>query len=101
MYVTIAASISAWKTKVAGDGIGDRLGHDQWPSGLCVQPSFTVLGGFLVETHAQKICKIMDIAMKNGAPVIGLGIPAARVIQEGVASLGYATCSSATWMLPA
>ena len=52
---------------------------------------FTVLGGSLSETHAQKICKIMDMAMKVGAPVIGLNDSGGARIQEGVASLaGYA-----------
>jgi propionyl-CoA carboxylase beta chain len=52
---------------------------------------FTVFGGSLSETHAQKICKIMDMAMQNGAPVIGINDSGGARIQEGVASLaGYA-----------
>ena len=52
---------------------------------------FTVLGGSLGEVHAEKICKIMDVAMKNGAPVIGLNDSGGARIQEGVVSLaGYA-----------
>jgi len=52
---------------------------------------FTVFGGSLSETHAQKICKIMDMAVQNGAPVIGLNDSGGARIQEGVASLaGYA-----------
>lgn len=52
---------------------------------------FTVLGGSLSETNAEKICKIMDLAMKNGAPVIGLNDSGGARIQEGVRSLaGYA-----------
>ncbi|MEM0923796.1 MAG: acyl-CoA carboxylase subunit beta, partial [Pseudomonadota bacterium] len=52
---------------------------------------FTVFGGSLSETHAEKICKVMDMAMKNGAPVIGLNDSGGARIQEGVASLaGYA-----------
>jgi propionyl-CoA carboxylase beta chain len=52
---------------------------------------FTVFGGSLSETHAEKICKIMDHAMKVGAPVIGLNDSGGARIQEGVASLaGYA-----------
>ena len=52
---------------------------------------FTVLGGSLGEVHAEKICKIMDMAMKNGAPVIGLNDSGGARIQEGVVSLaGYA-----------
>ncbi len=52
---------------------------------------FTVLGGSLGEVHAEKICKIMDMAMKNGAPIIGLNDSGGARIQEGVVSLaGYA-----------
>jgi acetyl-CoA carboxylase carboxyltransferase component len=49
---------------------------------------FTVFGGSLGEAHAEKICKIMDMAMKNGAPVIGLNDSGGARIQEGVVSLG-------------
>src|SRR5690554_2256468 len=49
---------------------------------------FTVFGGSLSETHAEKICKIMDMAMKNGAPIIGLNDSGGARIQEGVTSLG-------------
>ncbi|MBL7778946.1 MAG: acyl-CoA carboxylase subunit beta [Chitinophagales bacterium] len=49
---------------------------------------FTVFGGSLSETHAEKICKIMDLALKNGAPVIGLNDSGGARIQEGVVSLG-------------
>ena len=49
---------------------------------------FTVLGGSLAEAHAEKICRIMDLAMKNGAPVIGLNDSGGARIQEGVVSLG-------------
>ena len=49
---------------------------------------FTVFGGSLSETHAEKICKIMDMAVRNGAPVIGLSDSGGARIQEGVASLG-------------
>ncbi len=49
---------------------------------------FTVFGGALSETHAEKICKVMDQAMKVGAPVIGLNDSGGARIQEGVASLG-------------
>jgi hypothetical protein len=49
---------------------------------------FTVFGGSLSETHAEKICKVMDQAMKVGAPVIGLNDSGGARIQEGVVSLG-------------
>jgi propionyl-CoA carboxylase beta chain len=52
---------------------------------------FTVMGGSLGEVHAEKICKIMDLALKNGAPIIGLNDSGGARIQEGVVSLaGYA-----------
>ncbi len=51
---------------------------------------FTVLGGSLSETFAEKVCKTMDLAMKNGAPVIGLNDSGGARIQEGIESLaGY------------
>jgi propionyl-CoA carboxylase beta chain len=49
---------------------------------------FTVLGGSLSETHAEKMCKVMDMAMRVGAPVIGLNDSGGARIQEGVDSLG-------------
>src|SRR5207245_9356418 len=49
---------------------------------------FTVFGGSLSEAHAEKICKIMDLALQNGAPVVGLNDSGGARIQEGVASLG-------------
>ena len=49
---------------------------------------FTVMGGSLAEAHAEKICKIMHMAMKNGAPIIGLNDSGGARIQEGVVSLG-------------
>src|SRR5439155_23862274 len=49
---------------------------------------FTVFGGSLSEAHAEKICKVMDLALKNGAPVIGLNDSGGARIQEGVVSLG-------------
>jgi propionyl-CoA carboxylase beta chain len=49
---------------------------------------FTVFGGSLSETHAEKICKVMDLAVQNGAPLIGLNDSGGARIQEGVASLG-------------
>ena len=66
---------------VTGHGtIGGRLVY------LYAQ-DFTVLGGSLSETMAEKICKIMDLAMKNGAPVIGLNDSGGARIQEGIESL--------------
>ncbi|MCS6885492.1 MAG: acyl-CoA carboxylase subunit beta [Acidobacteriota bacterium] len=70
---------------VAGHGLID--GRDVY----VFAQDFTVFGGSLSETNAEKICKIMDLAMKNGAPIIGLNDSGGARIQEGVASLaGYA-----------
>ncbi len=66
---------------------GDRLGHGERPDGLCLRQDFTVLGGSVSETHGAKICKIMDMAMQNGAPVIGINDSGGARIQEGVGSL--------------
>lgn len=75
-------------TKIPGDGV--VIGHGTINGRLVYvfSQDFTVFGGSLSETHAQKICKIMDMAMKNGAPVIGLNDSGGARIQEGVASLG-------------
>ncbi|KAG1648726.1 Propionyl-CoA carboxylase beta chain [Nymphon striatum] len=68
------------------------LRHERYPKRIGRPPrNFTVFGGSLSETHAQKICKIQDMAMQNGAPVIGINDSGGARIQEGVASLaGYA-----------
>ena len=57
------------------------------PGGICFSQDFTVMGGSLSETHANKICKVMDQAMKVGAPVIGINDSGGARIQEGVQSL--------------
>ena len=77
--------------KVYGDGVVTGYGKiDGRPVFLFAQ-DFTVFGGSLSEEYARKICKIMDLAMKNGCPVIGLNDSGGARIQEGVASLaGYA-----------
>ena len=76
---------------VAGDGVVTGWGTINGRQVYVYSQDFTVLGGSLSETHAQKICKIMDMAMQNGAPVIGLNDSGGARIQEGVASLaGYA-----------
>lgn len=72
------------------DGDGVVTGHglvDGRPVYVFAQ-DFTVFGGSLSETHAKKICKIMDLAVKTGAPVIGLNDSGGARIQEGVVSLG-------------
>src|SRR3954453_1731393 len=77
--------------KVPGDGVVTGSGTINGRQVYVFSQDFTVFGGSLSETHAQKICKIMDMAMQNGAPVIGLNDSGGARIQEGVASLaGYA-----------
>ncbi|MEL6948238.1 MAG: acyl-CoA carboxylase subunit beta [Pseudomonadota bacterium] len=76
------------KTKIPGDGVVTGWGTINGRLVYVYSQDFTVLGGSLSETHAAKICKIMDMAMKNGAPVIGLNDSGGARIQEGVASLG-------------
>jgi propionyl-CoA carboxylase beta chain len=72
------------------DGDGFITGYGQVHGRLVYvfAQDFTVFGGSLSETNAQKICKIMDMALKNGAPVIGLNDSGGARIQEGVLSLG-------------
>src|SRR2546423_6799079 len=77
--------------KVPGDGVVTGYGTIDGRLVFVFSQDFTVFGGSLSEAHAEKICKIMDQAMKVGAPVIGLNDSGGARIQEGVASLaGYA-----------
>jgi propionyl-CoA carboxylase beta chain len=77
--------------KVPGDGVVTGSGTISGRLVYVFAQDFTVFGGSLSERHAEKICKIMDMAMKVGAPVIGLNDSGGARIQEGVASLaGYA-----------
>ncbi|MBO9446589.1 acyl-CoA carboxylase subunit beta [Ruegeria sp. R14_0] len=79
------------KQKPAGDGVVTGWGTINGRMVYVFSQDFTVFGGSLSETHAQKICKIMDMAVQNGAPVIGINDSGGARIQEGVASLaGYA-----------
>ncbi len=79
------------KTKIVGDGVVTGQGTVNGRLVFVFSQDFTVFGGALSEAHAEKICKIMDQAMKLGAPVIGLNDSGGARIQEGVASLaGYA-----------
>jgi len=76
---------------VPGDGVVTGWGTVNGRIVFVFSQDFTVFGGSLSETHAEKICKVMDQAMKVGAPVIGLNDSGGARIQEGVASLaGYA-----------
>ena len=77
--------------KYPGDGVITGWGTVNGRQIFVFSQDFTVLGGSLSETHAQKICKVMDMAMKVGAPLVGLNDSGGARIQEGVASLaGYA-----------
>jgi propionyl-CoA carboxylase beta chain len=71
-----------------GDGVITGYGTINGRLIYLYSQDFTVMGGSLSETHAEKICKIMDLAMKNGAPIIGLNDSGGARIQEGVVSLG-------------
>jgi propionyl-CoA carboxylase beta chain len=74
--------------KVLGDGVVTGWGRIDGRLVYAFSQDFTVFGGSLSEAHAEKICKVMDLAVRNGAPVIGLNDSGGARIQEGVASLG-------------
>lgn len=76
------------KEKILGDGVITGYGKINGRLVYIFSQDFTVMGGSLAEAHAEKICKIMDLAMKNGAPIIGLNDSGGARIQEGVVSLG-------------
>ncbi len=74
--------------KFLGDGVVTGYGNIDGRWVYVFSQDFTVFGGSLSEAYAEKICKVMDLAMRNGAPVIGLNDSGGARIQEGVASLG-------------
>src|SRR6266699_839147 len=74
--------------KVLGDGVVTGWGRVEGRLIYVFSQDFTVFGGSLSEAHAEKICKVMDLAVQNGAPVVGLNDSGGARIQEGVASLG-------------
>ena len=76
------------KQKYYGDGVVTGYGTINGRLVYIFAQDFTVFGGSLSEAHAEKICKILDLAMQNGAPVIGLNDSGGARIQEGVLSLG-------------
>jgi propionyl-CoA carboxylase beta chain len=76
------------KEKYLGDGVVTGYGTVNGRLVYVFSQDFTVFGGSLSETHAEKICRIMDLAMQNGAPLIGLNDSGGARIQEGVVSLG-------------
>ncbi|GAA0538371.1 propionyl-CoA carboxylase beta chain [Rhizomicrobium palustre] len=75
------------KSRIPGDGVVTGWGTINGRLAYVFAKDFTVFGGSLSETHAQKICKIQDMALQNGAPIIGLYDAGGARIQEGVASL--------------
>jgi propionyl-CoA carboxylase beta chain len=76
------------KQKIPGDGVITGSGMIDGRLVFVYSQDFTVFGGSLSEAHAEKICKILDLALKVGAPVIGLNDSGGARIQEGVVSLG-------------
>ncbi len=74
--------------KYLGDGVVTGQGRIAGRPVVVFAQDFTVFGGSLSEAHAEKICKVMDLAMKAGCPIIGLNDSGGARIQEGVASLG-------------
>ena len=89
MFVTHRATeFGLDREKYLGDGVVTGYGTIEGRPVYVFSQDFTVFGGSLSETHAEKICRIMDLAMQNGYPVIGLNDSGGARIQEGVASLG-------------
>ncbi len=76
------------RTRIPGDGVVTGYGTVGGRTIFVFSQDFTVFGGSLSETHARKICKVMDMALKSGRPVIGLNDSGGARIQEGVVSLG-------------
>jgi len=74
--------------KIPGDGVVTGYGKINGKLVYVFSQDFTVFGGSLSEAHAEKICKVMDHAVRNGAPLIGLNDSGGARIQEGVVSLG-------------
>src|SRR6266403_2259247 len=83
-----SADFGMAEQKIPGDGVVTGYGMINGRLVFVFSQDFTVFGGALSEAHAEKICKVMDQAMKVGAPVIGLNDSGGARIQEGVASLG-------------
>ncbi len=86
-FVTSRTSADG-ETPIYGDGVVTGHGRIDGRIVYVFSQDFTVFGGSLSESHAAKICKVMDLALKNGAPVIGLNDSGGARIQEGVVSLG-------------
>jgi propionyl-CoA carboxylase beta chain len=89
MFVTHrSTNFGLENNKPLGDGVVTGYGNINGRLTYVFAQDFTVMGGSLAEAHAEKIVKIMDMAMKNGAPLIGLNDSGGARIQEGVVSLG-------------
>lgn len=89
MFVTHRASdFGLDEQKILGDGVVTGYGKIDGRLVYVFSQDFTVFGGSMSEANAEKICKVMDLAMRNGAPVIGLNDGGGARIQEGVVSLG-------------
>ena len=89
VFVTQRTSgFGADKQTFYGDGVVTGYGTINGRLVYVFSQDFTVFGGSLGEAHAEKICRLMDLAMKNGAPVIGMNDSGGARIQEGVVSLG-------------
>jgi propionyl-CoA carboxylase beta chain len=86
-FVT-SRSLGEGEAPIYGDGVVTGYGRIDGRLVYVFSQDFTVFGGSLSEAHAGKICKVMDLAMRNGAPVIGLNDSGGARIQEGVVSLG-------------
>ena len=86
-FVT-SRSLDEDEAPIYGDGVVTGYGRIDGRLVYVFSQDFTVFGGSLSEAHAGKICKVMDLAMRNGAPVIGLNDSGGARIQEGVVSLG-------------
>ncbi|RLB15343.1 MAG: methylmalonyl-CoA carboxyltransferase, partial [Deltaproteobacteria bacterium] len=76
------------KKKIPGDGVVTGYGTVDGRQVFVFSQDFTVFGGSLSGPFGEKVCKIMDLALKNGAPIIGLNDSGGARIQEGVVSLG-------------
>ena len=88
MFVQASTSAISETKKALGDGVITGFGKINGNDVFIYSQDFTVQGGSLGEEHAHKICKIMDMAIKNKVPLIGLNDSGGARIQEGVASLG-------------
>jgi acetyl-CoA carboxylase carboxyltransferase component len=77
-----------WDNRIPGDSVVTGWGTIKGRLVYVFSQDFTVFGGSLSHVHAEKVCKIMDMAMRNGAPIIGLNDSGGARIQEGVVSLG-------------